>query len=447
MTAGTLQRTPAAREALERRTRRPTGKPSWPFLLVAGREGAGKSWACAQASASDLIGRTLWVGVGEDDPDEYALIPGADFEIVEHDGTYRDILAAIEWATQQDSPDGRPVLVVVDSATRIWDLLCDMAQDSANDRARRKQSQTNGSRGQSTTGDTEADIHMDLWNIAKGRWANIIDALRAHSGPVAMTARMDEVTVMAGGKPTTQKEWRIKAEKSLPYDVTHIVELPERGAAFLAKAKTARMEVPRRIPLPGFTVDKLWRDLGLADVEVAAVRAHSGIDRGARAPEPQQDQPAQSRPDQQDSEQTAASVAERAARSSDADELRRTYMGLRDQSPGLLSMDVAGALADDWQATAAPTRDVDAQGVARVELGAWLIACGRHVKEAGMSVADSAAADPALSDDPWAVTGDPQEAEVIAAAVRDAAMDKAHRAASQTPATDGAATLPIGDPQ
>ncbi len=438
MTATTVQRTPAAREALERRTRRPTGKPSWPFLLVAGREGAGKSWACAQASASDLIGRTLWVGVGEDDPDEYALIPGADFEIVEHAGTYRDLLAAIEWATQQTSTDGRPVLVVVDSATRIWDLLCDMAQDSANDRARRKQSQTNGSRGQSPTGDTEADIHMDLWNIAKGRWANIIDALRAHSGPVAMTARMDEVTVMAGGKPTTQKEWRIKAEKSLPYDVTHIVELPERGAAFLAKAKTARMEVPRRIPLPGFTVDKLWRDLGLADVEVAAERAHSGIDRGTRAPEPQQDrqdrQPAQSQPDRQDSEQTAATVAERAAHSSDADELRRTYMGLRDQSPALLGVDVSGALADDWQATAAPARDVDAQGVARVELGAWLIACGRHVKEAGTSVADAAALDPALSDDPWAVPAD-----------ADTAAGEHTGTYTQDQATDGADTLPIGD--
>lgn len=70
------------------KTRQPTGKPSWPILLLAGREKAGKSWAAVAASASDLIGRTLYIGIGEDDPDEYALIPGASFEIVEHDGTY-----------------------------------------------------------------------------------------------------------------------------------------------------------------------------------------------------------------------------------------------------------------------------------------------------------------------------------------------------------------------
>ena len=56
----------------ELRTRRPSGKPSWPIVLIAGAEKAGKSWACAAASGSDLIGRTLWIGLGEDDPDEYA---------------------------------------------------------------------------------------------------------------------------------------------------------------------------------------------------------------------------------------------------------------------------------------------------------------------------------------------------------------------------------------
>jgi len=155
-------RTEAAGQALQRRTRRPTGKPSWPILLVAGREKAGKSWSCAEASGSDLVGRTLWVGVGEDDPDEYGNVPGADFEIVEHDGTYRDILAALQWATRQTSPDGRPVLVVLDSASRLWDLLCDMAQDDANRRAAKK--------GRASD---EAEIHMDLWNVAAGRWTRI----------------------------------------------------------------------------------------------------------------------------------------------------------------------------------------------------------------------------------------------------------------------------------
>lgn len=259
----------------ERKTRKPTGKPSWPILLLAGAEKAGKSWSCAEASGSDLIGRTLWIGIGEDDPDEYAAVPGADFEIVEHDGTYRDILAAVDWAAAQPAAEGKPNLIVVDSMTRLWDLLCDMAQAQANARAQRRRQQPN-SRQQAASDDVEADIHMDLWNQAKDRWGHVVDSLRAHQGPTLLTARLDEVTVMQNGKPTGEKTLKVKTEKGLPYDVGGIVQLPERGKAYLTGVRTTRMHVPERLPLPGFTVDKLWRDLGLAEAEIGE-RHHSAV--------------------------------------------------------------------------------------------------------------------------------------------------------------------------
>ena len=246
----------------QRRTRKPTGKPPWPILLLAGGEKAGKSWSCAEASGSDLIGRTFWIGIGEDDPDEYGAVPGADFEIVNHDGSYRDILAAITWAAQQPPTDGKPNLLILDSMTRLWDLLCDMAQDQANGRARRK-ADNPSTRQAAAQSDSEADIHMDLWNIAKDRWGHVIEALRQHQGPSLVTARLEEVTVMQNGKPTKEKALKVKAEKSLPYDVGGIVQMPERGSAFLVGVRSARLQVPSRMPLPGFTVDKLWRQLGL----------------------------------------------------------------------------------------------------------------------------------------------------------------------------------------
>ena len=104
------------------KTRKPTGKPAWPIMLIAGAEKAGKTYSAAQASASKLIGRTLWVGVGEDDPDEYGALPGVRFEIVEHDGTYRGILAALTACAAEPMEEGRPNLIVLDSATRLWDL-------------------------------------------------------------------------------------------------------------------------------------------------------------------------------------------------------------------------------------------------------------------------------------------------------------------------------------
>lgn len=252
------------------KTRKPTGETPWPILCIAGAEKTGKSWSCAVASSSDLIDRTLWVGIGEDDPDEYGRIPGARFEIVEHDGTYRGILGQLQAAAALPVGD-RPNLLVIDSGTRLWELLCDMAQREANQREARKRARAN-----KPPSDEDVQITMDLWNVAKDRWQNVLDVLREHQGPSIITARLDEVTVLDGsGRPTQQKTLKVKAEKGLPYDVGATVQMPERGKAYLVGVRTTRMEVPDRMPLPGFTVDKLWRDLGLA-AEPAGERRHSG---------------------------------------------------------------------------------------------------------------------------------------------------------------------------
>jgi AAA domain-containing protein len=258
----------------QRTTRRPTGIPSWPVMLLAGSGKSGKSWACAEASGSELVGRTFWVGLGEKDPDEYGAVKGADFEIVPHDGSFRDILAAIDWCVAQPDVDGKPSLLIVDSATILWELLCGMAQDAANTRARNKASRAN----RAVDNDVEADITMDLWNQAKDRWGHFLESIRSHRGPVIVTARLDEVTVMVNGRPSQERTLKVKAEKSLPYDVDAIVQLPERGKAYLTGVRSVRLQVPDRIPLPGFTVDKLWRQLGL-DERVDRDRQHSGVTR------------------------------------------------------------------------------------------------------------------------------------------------------------------------
>jgi hypothetical protein len=256
-------------------TRQPTGKPSWPLLLLAGAEKAGKTYAAAEASASELIGRTLWVGVGEDDPDEYGALPGARFEIVQHDGTYRSILRALLEAAQEPA-DGPPNLIVLDSATRMWDLLCDEQQVVANDRAARKAAQSNR-----PAPDEDATITMDQWNTAKQRWAHIIDSLRDHQGPSIVTARLEQVTVLdSQGKPTAEKAWKVKAEKSLPYDVGAIVEMPIRGEAYLTGVRSLRFRADpvERVAYDGFTVEKLWTDLGLAEPDATSPRWHSSLD-------------------------------------------------------------------------------------------------------------------------------------------------------------------------
>lgn len=254
--------------ARARSTRRPTGKPPWPIVLLTAPEKCGKSYMAAVASASDLVGRTLWLSIGEDDPDEYGKLPGADFEIVEHDGTYRDILDALTWASEQPRVGGKPTLIVVDSMGRGWDLLSDMAQAEANKR-----------RGEKTG---EARIASDLWNLAGQRWGHLLDTLRGHDGPVIVTARLERQTVFSeDGNPTKDKHLKVKAQKALPFDVGVVVEIRARDDVHVTGARSLSFYVDPETRLPDFTVDELWRRMGLAEPDATAPRQHSGIDAHA----------------------------------------------------------------------------------------------------------------------------------------------------------------------
>lgn len=258
-------------------TRTPTGLPSWPIGLIAGVEGSGKSWKLAEASASDMIHRTLWIGCGEQDPDEYALVPGARFEIVPHAGTYRDILHVCEQASAEPGgPDGQPNLIVLDSGSRLWHQLSGNAQETANERHRKRDK---------PIPEDGVQVTMDLWNTAKDRWGHVLDTFRAHQGPVLITSRLELVTIVDGsGQPTKEKQWKVSAEKNLPYDVGFVVHMrasyPENDT-WLTKVKSVRYKhevdnkgKPVARPLdPDWSIEQLWQRLGLAD-EVGA-RQHA----------------------------------------------------------------------------------------------------------------------------------------------------------------------------
>lgn len=230
------------------KTRKPTGKPPWPFLLIAGAEKAGKTYAAAAASSSEKIDRTFWIEIGEGAADQYG--PLGRYEIVEHDGSVRGIYQAIRDASAVKSD--KPNAIVLDSMTELWDLIVDEQQQIANKR-RNKQ---------------DAPISMDQWNLAKKRWRAIIDALRAHTGPVIVTARLEQVVAMdTDGKPTTDRTWKIRAEKNLPFEVDAIVEMPRPREAYLTgvRSLTLNIEPGGHQRLEDFTVDGLFDLMGLDD--------------------------------------------------------------------------------------------------------------------------------------------------------------------------------------
>lgn len=256
----------ASAEIPELRTRKPTGKPPWPMILIAGAEKSGKSYSAAAFSASDLIDRTFWVEIGEGAADQYGALPGARYEIVEHDGTYKGIARAFRAATLQPrGADGKPHAIVADSMTELWDLLSDEAQLAAN---RRK---NKGS-------DDEAQITMDLWNVAKKRWRRVIDLLREYDGPVILTSRLEQVAVMdAAGKPTAGKTLKVRSEKNLPYEVDAIVQIPAPRQYQLTGVRSVHWTRPpgEAVECPEFTVDWLLRKLGLDAVGATSARSYT----------------------------------------------------------------------------------------------------------------------------------------------------------------------------
>src|SRR3712207_6592488 len=115
-------------------TRKPTGRVPWPCILLEGEEKAGKSWALAQFSTSDRIGALYWIDLNEGAGDEYGAIPGASYELVEHDGSYAQVLAAVQAikaeARRAADAGEPPVVLGIDTGSAIWDGLKDWDRKS-----------------------------------------------------------------------------------------------------------------------------------------------------------------------------------------------------------------------------------------------------------------------------------------------------------------------------
>lgn len=240
-------------------TRKPTGKPPWPLMLLAGGEKSGKSWAAAEFSASELIGKTYYIEIGEHYADEYGSIPGARYEIVPHDGTYRGIGRAVWAATKQPRDEsGKPNCIIVDSLTVLWEMLSKQAHRTAYNRWRAKHPNA-------PEPDDEVQVTMDLWNIAKDKFGEIINLLRQHDGPCIVTSRLEQVSVVAGGKPTNEKAWKVQAEKNLPYEVDAVIQAREPRTWQITGLRSVKFQLPvgETIPMPGFTVEGFLRRLGL----------------------------------------------------------------------------------------------------------------------------------------------------------------------------------------
>lgn len=275
--------------AFKLNTRQPTGRIPWPLILIEGPEKAGKSYAAALLSASPKVGRTFWIDLGEGSADEYGAIKGARYEIVEHDGTWTQIFAAVEAihaiaarAAENGEP---PVVLVIDSMTAEWDLLKDWAANRAKGSAtnRRKLAQDPNA---------EISISTNYWNDANSRHRKLMRLLMTFSGIAVMTARGKWVAAMGdNGQPVEgKKEYRVEGQKTLAFDASCWVRLDRDGPGMVIGCRSVHNGVrpghddPKPMPAD-WSLEWLVFDALQCDPRESHVRDVVELQPGDEAPE------------------------------------------------------------------------------------------------------------------------------------------------------------------
>jgi hypothetical protein len=223
------------------KTHEPTGRIPWPLILIEGGEKCGKSWSCAELSASKKVGQTYWIDLGEGSADEYGAIPDARYLIVEHDGSFGQVIAAVEAvkseAEKVAAAKQPPVVLVIDSFTAEWELLKGIADAKARDRLAKK--------GRKVAPDAEPQISMDLWNEANARHRKLMTTLMTFPGIVLMTARGKEVASLdANGRPIEgSKEYKVEGQKNLAYDASCWVRLDREHPGIVVGSRSVHAGV------------------------------------------------------------------------------------------------------------------------------------------------------------------------------------------------------------
>lgn len=219
------------------RTRKPTGQVAYPMLLIEGGEKSGKSHTALSLSRSERVGRTFVFELGERAADEYA--PLGDFEMVEHNGTYADLLDQVRAACTEPAGD-KPNVIVIDSMSMLWSLLKDQASAAAR-RSRRAQ--------KILADDPDADIEttMTYWTTAKDRWWAVINTLRGWPGITVLTCRAGDVTKVERGQPVAgQTEWSRDLEKGTPFAMTGIVRCSHPKPPTLMAVQSLHLTLPSK---------------------------------------------------------------------------------------------------------------------------------------------------------------------------------------------------------
>lgn len=394
------------------RARKPTGTVPYPLILVEGEEKAGKSWAAALLSKSPRVGQMYWLDLGEGGADEYGAIPGARYLVIEHDGTYAQILdqviAVKAEAGRAKAAGEPPVVLTIDCWSDFWDGMKDWASERARERLRRK--------GRKVEPGAEVQVTTDLWNDAGARYRRIMTQLMTFPGIVVLTARGKDVVEVKDGKPVEgSRLWKVEGHKTIAFDATLWLRLTRTGRPLVVGARSVHAGIRPGSDDPQPIAedhDNLldWLIFDVLKVDpMAAVPRELVHTSGGELTEDERlaEQPAEAQPEQRQrpgrpqaqrnagsgGQETARALALAAARAaakaSSVEDLEKLAEPLPE---AVMAVDVA-AVITRAQRVAATVHEPRLAAVPQVPLFGWLGACRLSIEKGGTSVADASAYD------------------------------------------------------
>jgi hypothetical protein len=387
------------------RSRKADGAVANPVVLLEGEEGAGKTTELVKLSRSPRVGQLYGIEIGETRLNEYGgLLPGADVEIIDHDGSYIQILdqiIAVKAEAQRAKDAGEPPVVLgIDSFTFLWNGL----KDWVNWRAR----QSNANKTiLAKDPAAEITIGRHLWNDADTRYYRIQNNLLTFPGIVIVTARGKWVSATdpRTGHPFKdgRKDYSVECNKALPHAAGTWVRLTRDGDPQLVACKSGHMgvkyekglrggevntedlQVPRNVDLLEHLIFEMLRyDPAKADTDQLRVFSAGGLMDEERAADPEEAQQAAPRRLRSADAATpplgamAARIAAHAVTMVATEAIGKAYKAAGTHVlDTLVTPDAVGTEA--WNAVGAGPKPVQLRG--------WLSACAECVKATGRSVA------------------------------------------------------------
>jgi hypothetical protein len=217
MSAYATTQPPTATEAPPVASHKPTCAVPWPTTLLEGGEKAGKSTEAAKFTGCGKFSKAFWFELGTEGTAEwYGLVPGAEYEVLEHDGKFAtlkqriaEVHAYAEWAIANGLP---PVCFVLDTVGALWKQIQTWVDWKATQSVSAKRK---------LQADPAAEISAPIAvrNQGKALWDEILMSIHRIPGVKILLSRGQEVTVFKDGQPTNDKGWSVVGHKELGFEV------------------------------------------------------------------------------------------------------------------------------------------------------------------------------------------------------------------------------------